>query len=1101
MINKATSDQHRQQIASSMATEPERNQVHQGGEKEKKSRFDLVTIRYTAFGTLMGSILMILAWVVEMKLKNFEFALSSIPLVHQHNPLLVLIDLGPLIGAILFAMIGRTQSKLRTVNAELEDRVSQRTFQITLEKARTNAILDTAADGIITIDQEGNIYGYNKAAKRIFGYSESEVLGRRIQILLPTFDWHTEAERANRSPSDSQDGFRIGDHEFEGLRIDGTSIPVEVDISSFSLGEDTSFTAIIRDISDRKRQQKLENSLQRVTTAVNQVQELRELYQSIHGSISEVMDVSNFYISLLNDETNNLEIVYSQDEMSSGSEGSIKSIIELMNLVRRKSEPTILLPDEIHTLVDHKLLSGTYTPVQNVLGVPLESSGKLVGVMATVNYVEDIHYTEKDSWILNFVSGQIANAIDRESARESLRQSERRYRRMIEEAGDIVYTLDARGTCTFVNPPARKLTGYNQQELIGRRFLELVRHDYRESIEDVYKEQLRTRTREVEVEFPIVTRDGFTRWVEQKTTLVKDEEQSYIFESVLHDITERRMAEEGLKEREERFRSLSTSSPIGIFQLDNNGQCIYVNKRFEELTGRPLAKCVGFGWMEAIHSDDRNMFMKEWIFARTEESSATREVRLSSDKDGERWVNIRWTALHDSEDNVSGYVGTFEDISSRKKSEKITKVLLQISEAAQTSADLQQFFRTLHQSLESIIDTTNFYIATYDEKKELISFPYAYESTLEMIDLKPRKIGKGLTGYMFRKSEPLLLDEQGIQRIYETGKAELLGKPAKSWLGIPLISESQVIGGLIIQSYTESGKFHESDVQTLSVITSQIAAALERKKAEQESRKYLQQLSDAHARIKEDLALAARIQRARLPKSPPDVEGIEFSWIFDSCDEVAGDMFNFLMLDDNHLAMYILDVSGHGVPAALLSMTLSRALTSATDGSGVLMRKSKEGFRPASPSEVAASMNERFPMNLDTNQYFTMLYGVLNITSRELTYCRCGHPPPILVSGEQVRELDSFCDPAVGILPDVDFHEETIHLTEKDRFVMFTDGLDEATSEAGEEFGFERIKEQLAKSRDASLSDAIQSLQVGAKEFSQKDVQGDDITIVAIEIR
>lgn len=1057
--------------------------------------------KYAGIGFLLGLILTGAAWVFEIINQTTDSGFPSLIHVHKTNPLLYLIDTGPFLGALFFYMIGRAQYRLLCANDELEDRVRDRSFEVTLEKARLNAILDTAADGIIAFDYKGRIISFNNAAQQIFGYKAKEVMGRDLAVLIPALQSDSDSNSANMIWTDEDEhAANSRSRNVTGLRKDGTEVPLEADLSKFNFGDEESFTAIVRDVSERRRAERLEKSLTEVTQAVNQSQDLSSLYQAIYDSLSNVMYINNLYIALYRHEEEYFEIVYKVGENSDQAPDTIPGRRTLAARVFEREDALLVSQNDYELMVSTGAIDALHKPFKSWLGIPLRNQGQNIGVMAVQSFEEGLEYSEKDLWILNFLSGQIANAIDRERARESLRVSEKRYRRMVEEAGDIVFTTDARGRLTYINPPAMKLTGYQEQELLGKQVIDLVAPDHRNRVRAFYLTQLREGKRDTVLEFPILTKDEEKIWIEQNATLLSDGDEPTGFQSIVHDVTERRNAEAALREREERFRSLSASSPTGIFQLDSSGQCIYANNRFLQITGRTLADCLGGGWLKSIHPEERETFRTEWIFARAENTFPMREVRLQLPNEEERWVNVRWSATYSDDEHISGYVGTFEDISARKRIEKINRVQYEISEAVQNSPSLQEFFSSLHSSLSSVIDTTNFYVALYDESTGIISFPYTREEG-QVKPLDDRKIGKGLTGYVIRKGETVLLDDQKMRKLYERGECELIGRPARSWLGVPLISDVKVIGCVIIQSYTDAELYTQEDVQTMSFVSSQIAAAIKKKQGEEARALANQQLAEAHQRIKEELALAARIQQSRLPKQAPPVESVEFSWIFNSCDEVAGDMFNFVMLDENHIAIYIFDVSGHGVAAALLSMSLSRALSATTDGSGVLLRKTRQGVEIATPAEVAAAMNERFPMNMDTNQYFTMIYGVLDLQTNEFRFVRGGHPSPIIVTRHGAKELDAVCGPAIGIIPNAQFREHSVTLDPGDKLVLFTDGLDESTNKSGEEFGIERIVTTLGSSNGTSISEHIRDLSDAVYEFTRGVPQSDDITIVGLHLR
>ena len=161
------------------------------------------------------------------------------------------------------------------------------------------------------------------------------------------------------------------------------------------------------------------------------------------------------------------------------------------------------------------------------------------------------------------------------------------------------------------------------------------------------------------------------------------------------------------------------------------------------------------------------------------------------------------------------------------------------------------------------------------------------------------------------------------------------------------------------------------------------------------------QLAIAHDRMSRDLKAAARIQETFLPRELPRVPGAAFAWIYRPCDELAGDGLNVIPLGEGRIALYILDVSGHGVASALLAVALSRLLSPPSEPSSILTRDGDVPDRPAitPPAEVADRLNQLFPFDTTTEQFATMIYGVLDAapgsfaTSPRATPARCISPP------------------------------------------------------------------------------------------------------------
>ena len=265
------------------------------------------------------------------------------------------------------------------------------------------------------------------------------------------------------------------------------------------------------------------------------------------------------------------------------------------------------------------------------------------------------------------------------------------------------------------------------------------------------------------------------------------------------------------------------------------------------------------------------------------------------------------------------------------------------------------------------------------------------------------------------------------------------------------------------------------------------------------------QLAASIQRMKKDLEAAAKIQQAFLPAEAPEVPGVQLAWRYLPCDELAGDTLNIVPLDNEHLGVFVLDVSGHGVPAALLSVTLSRALSQTKDAS-VLWRYLDDSsqLQIAAPAEVAIELNRRFPFDTETNQYFTLFYGVLNVSTLEFRYVCAGHPSPILCARElQVSSLEN-TSPPVGLLPISVFtgqcEEASVNLNPGDRIYVFTDGIVEAADPNEEQFGKERTIETLIRASEQPLNAALATLLNRVQSWTSSRGLDDDVSVLAMEV-
>ena len=263
-------------------------------------------------------------------------------------------------------------------------------------------------------------------------------------------------------------------------------------------------------------------------------------------------------------------------------------------------------------------------------------------------------------------------------------------------------------------------------------------------------------------------------------------------------------------------------------------------------------------------------------------------------------------------------------------------------------------------------------------------------------------------------------------------------------------------------------------------------------------------LSEAYSVIKKDLEAGAKIQSSLLPQSASIICGVQFDWIFLPSTFVAGDIFDYFRLDENHVGFYLLDVAGHGIPAAMLSVTLSKVL-SPTNHQACLLKQ----FMPVSeppyykiinPARAVRSLNERFQADDNTMQYFTMLYGIIDTRNGRTLVTQAGHPPPIFLKKGINASLIGTGGYPVGMLPDLDYDEEEVHLGRGDRLILYSDGITECTNDEKEQFSLERLTKLLEKGQYLPLRELMVSIEETLRLWKGDNDFEDDMTLLAMEI-
>lgn len=262
------------------------------------------------------------------------------------------------------------------------------------------------------------------------------------------------------------------------------------------------------------------------------------------------------------------------------------------------------------------------------------------------------------------------------------------------------------------------------------------------------------------------------------------------------------------------------------------------------------------------------------------------------------------------------------------------------------------------------------------------------------------------------------------------------------------------------------------------------------------------QLESANNRMTRDLDAAAKVQQSLLPDESNSVVGADLAWRYIPCDELAGDFLNCFHLDERHVALFVVDVSGHGVASSLLSVTIGRLLTPHASSSSLLVRHGDaEGERIiVPPADVIAELNRRLPMEDQGGLYFTIAYGVLDLQTNQLRFASGGHTPLVIQDKEGALRCVDADGMAVGWMEDIEYEDVSIDLSEDDRVYMYSDGVPEAMDAELEQYGDDRMLEVIAAGRSRSLDGSVGDLLESVQKWCGRSGPKDDVSILAFQI-
>ncbi len=269
-----------------------------------------------------------------------------------------------------------------------------------------------------------------------------------------------------------------------------------------------------------------------------------------------------------------------------------------------------------------------------------------------------------------------------------------------------------------------------------------------------------------------------------------------------------------------------------------------------------------------------------------------------------------------------------------------------------------------------------------------------------------------------------------------------------------------------------------------------------------------EELSNAHDLIAHDLRAVSRLQRSFLPESQSLFSGLDYQWLSVPSKYVSGDHLHVFELQPKVYGFYLLDVSGHGIPAAVKSMQLVQMLADHSSSSLVFEPGSKPGQpRTVSrPRDVVSRLNRLFQQTESDLSYFTMIYGVFNSVTREVSLCQAGHPSPLLLSGQGAATVLGDGGYPVGLFDFDDFEDIELTLGDEDALILYSDGVTEVLSAEFEAFGEDRllrfVNKQAKSGRYADLPELIQ-MEVqrwGGASVQQKGFE-DDVSMLMIAPR
>ena len=325
-----------------------------------------------------------------------------------------------------------------------------------------------------------------------------------------------------------------------------------------------------------------------------------------------------------------------------------------------------------------------------------------------------------------------------------------------------------------------------------------------------------------------------SKWYRWKTRAILDDKGELIeYQSVGEDITNEKNSRQAHQLSEQMIRGLLESIKLMAIMMDPTGKVTFVNSHFLDITGWTRQQVLGENWMEKFVPPEVGFQLKKVLFeGMINGKIAQRNDNMILTRNGEQRL-VAWhnTLIFNDRHIPQGIASIGEDITEKFYSEKTQEVVYKIAESTIAASTLDELYASIHKALLGLMPVENFFIALYDRQADMLSFPYFVDQHDTCPEPAPPQ--RGLTDYLIRTGRTLLANPEVFNLLIEEESVESVGTPCVDWLGVPLIIDNEVVGAMVTQSYTEGVRFKKRDEQMLNFVSTQVAMAIERKRAEQ----------------------------------------------------------------------------------------------------------------------------------------------------------------------------------------------------------------------------------------------------------------------------
>jgi PAS domain S-box-containing protein len=398
------------------------------------------------------------------------------------------------------------------------------------------------------------------------------------------------------------------------------------------------------------------------------------------------------------------------------------------------------------------------------------------------------------------------------------------FEKVAEMLPEMIYEVDITGRVLYGNKRGMDFFGYTKSDLErGVSISELFPDCYLQMIENL--KSLKSPEATSSNEYIARKKDGTKVPIVTHSFATFLNDKIIAYRGVVTDISKQKEYENQIIREKAFLEHLYNSTPVAIATTNASGIISMVNREFTTL--------FGYTPEEAVNKNVNDLVVPEYLIdeareidrnASSNKSDVIHTVRKNKSGNHIHVSLVATSIIINSE--VVAHLGIYRDITTERKGQLVQEILYNISTAALKQYDIKEIYPIIVNELGKIWDTNNFFIALYDKGSETLSLPFYADEKDNFYEIPTKST---ITGWVINKDKSVLLKENDLKLMEESGEIELIGTPCKVWMGVPLKVENNIIGVMCLQDYNDENKFSNDDLYVLDFIANQIAIALQRR--------------------------------------------------------------------------------------------------------------------------------------------------------------------------------------------------------------------------------------------------------------------------------